>query len=141
MSFDEMWGQARNSAVARQESSMRLNQLPADGGGGGAAQPTLDVDSSVLEERAKKADTVRSNFRDADDQTMSATGKIELKGFKSQAAIATFQKRWRAQMQYMDELLDKGVAGNLRTSAAEFRAEEEKRRQKAHSLKDVREKH
>ncbi|KUN79388.1 hypothetical protein [Streptomyces griseoruber] len=140
MSFDEMWGQARSSAVARQESSMQLNQLPADGGGG-ASQPTLDVDSGVLEERATKADTVRSNFKDADDKTMSATGKVELKGFKSEAAIATFQKRWRSQMQYMDGLLDKGVAGNLRTSAAEFRSEEDKRHQKAKSLRDGKEKH
>lgn len=34
-------------------------------------------------------------------------------------------------MQYMDDLLGKGVAGNLRTSAAEFRKEEDKRRRAA----------
>lgn len=119
---------------------MRLNQVPADGGGSAGSQPSLNVDSGILEERAKKADTVRTNFKDADDKTMAATSKIELKGFKSDAAISTFQKRWRSQMQYMDDLLNRGVAGNLRTSAAEFKAQEEKRRQKAKSLKDEKEK-
>ncbi|MFG2887208.1 hypothetical protein ACGFYV_33810 [Streptomyces sp. NPDC048297] len=129
MSFDEMWGQARTNAAARQHSSMELNQLIADGGGGRSPKDQLHVDSSVLEERAKKAETVRTNFKDADNKTMTATGRIELKGFKSDRAVATFQKRWRSQMQYMDELLEKGAVGNLRVSTAEYKAEEEKRRQ------------
>ncbi|BDD75202.1 MULTISPECIES: hypothetical protein [Streptomyces] len=130
MSFDEMWGQARNAAAARRHSSMQLNQLaPVDAGGG--SSPSLHVDAGVLEERATKADTVRTNFKDADNKVMTATGRVELKGFKSDSALSTFQKRWRSQMQYMDDLLGKGVAGNLRTSAAEFRKEEDKRRRAA----------
>nr|WP_202431542.1 hypothetical protein [Streptomyces sp. SID7804] len=120
-----MWGQARSEALARQQSSMQLNQLAPSGGGG--APLSLQVDAGILEERAKKADTVRTNFKEADDKVMAATGRIELKGFKADAALSTFQKRWRSQMLYMDDLLEKGVAGNLRTSAAEFRKEEDRR--------------
>ncbi|MET7296787.1 hypothetical protein ABZS79_32620 [Streptomyces griseoloalbus] len=133
MSFDEMWGQARNDALARQ-SSMQLNQLAASGGGG--SPHSLQVDAGVLEERAKKAETVRTNFKEADDKVMTATGRIELKGFKADAALSTFQKRWRSQMLYMDDLLEKGVAGNLRTSAAEFRKEEDRRRRAANREHD-----
>ncbi|MFH9009746.1 hypothetical protein ACH4C6_00075 [Streptomyces sp. NPDC017943] len=124
MSFDEMWGQARNTAAARQQSSMQLNQLPA---AGGSAQPHLHVDASVLEGRAKNAETVRKNLMDADDKAMSATSGISLKGFKSDSALAVFQKRWRSQMQHLENLLEKGVKGNLQASAAEFKAEEAKR--------------
>lgn len=131
-----MWGQARSNAAARQHSSMELNQLVADGGGGGGSNNQLQVDAGVLEERAKKAETVRADFKDADNKVMDATGRIELKGFKSDAAVATFQKRWRSEMQYMDELLEKGVAGNLRVSAAEYKAEEDKRRREAKKLHD-----
>ncbi|MFD8524445.1 hypothetical protein ACFV2D_31105 [Streptomyces capillispiralis] len=138
MSFDEMWGQARNDALARQQSSMRLNQLPATegGGAGGAAQAQLHVDASLLEGRAKNAETVRKNFMDADNKVMSATSEITLKGFKSESAITTFQKRWRSQMRHMEDLLQNGVKGNLETSAAAFRAEEAKRLSKVKRLSD-----
>ncbi|MFD8154779.1 hypothetical protein ACFV28_29050 [Streptomyces sp. NPDC059720] len=124
MSFDEMWGQARSSALTRQQSSTQLNQLPA---AGGSAQPHLDVDASVLEGRAKNAETVRKNLMDADDKAMSATSGISLEGFKSNSGVAVFQKRWRSQMQHLENLLERGVKGNLRASAAEFKAEETKR--------------
>ncbi|WSB86992.1 hypothetical protein OH709_09820 [Streptomyces cellulosae] len=124
MSFDEMWGQARSNALARQQSSMQLNQLPAEGG---SSQAHLNVDASVLEERAKNAETVRKNFMDADNKAMSATSNVSLKGFKSDSGLAVFQKRWRTQMRYLESLLETGVKGNLDASAAEFRAEEAKR--------------
>lgn len=138
MSFDEAWSQARSAAAARQNSSMQLNQLAADGGSGGT-EAQLNVDASLLEDRAKKADTVRTNFKDADNKVMGATEKVDLKGFKSDGAITTFQNRWRSQMRYMDTLLEAGVAGNLRISAAEFKAEEAKRLaevKKLHGSKD-----
>lgn len=119
-----MWGQARSDALARQQSSMQLNQLPTEGG---SAQPHLHVDASVLEERAKNAETVRKNFMDADNKALSATKGINLKGFKSDSGVAVFRKRWRAQMWYLEGLLEQGVEGNLQAAAAEFRAEEAKR--------------
>ncbi|MEU0771608.1 MULTISPECIES: hypothetical protein [Streptomyces] len=124
MSFDEMWGQARSNALARQQSSMQLNQLPAEGG---STQAHLHVNGSVLEERAKNAETVRKNFVDADSKAMTATSDVSLKGFKSDSGLALFQKRWRTQMRYLEGLLEKGVKGNLYASAAEFKAEEAKR--------------
>ncbi|HEY8984270.1 MAG TPA: hypothetical protein VIU15_32425 [Streptomyces sp.] len=37
LSFEEEWAQLKADALARQRSGMRIDQLPADGGGGGAA--------------------------------------------------------------------------------------------------------
>ncbi|UUU30511.1 hypothetical protein JIX56_11690 [Streptomyces sp. CA-210063] len=139
MSFDEAWGQARSAAAARQISRTQLNQLAASGGSGGP-EAQLNVDASLLEDRAKKADTVRTNFKDADNKVMGATEKIDLSGFKSDGAISTFQKRWRSQMHYMDTLLETGVAGNLRISAAEFKAEEAKRLAETKKLQDRKDK-
>lgn len=132
MSFEEMWGQARNEALTRQQSSTRLNQLAPVGGG--PTQPQLHVDAAVLEERAKNAETVRKNFADADNKVMSATSEISLKGFKSDSAVDTFQERWRSQMRYMNDLLENGVKGNLRSSAAGFKAEEARRLSKVNHL-------
>lgn len=129
MSFDEMWGQARDNALTRQQSSTRLNQLAPSGGSaaGGESRPQLDVDAGVLGERAKNAETVHKNFMEADDKVMRATSDVTLKGFKSDSALEVFQKRWRSQMRYLENLLEKGVKGNLHTAAAEFKAEEARR--------------
>ncbi|WP_367045289.1 hypothetical protein [Streptomyces sp. Je 1-332] len=117
---------------------MKLNSGGYDDRGGSKSQ--LNVSSSLLEERARKAEIVRGNFKDADNKVMGSTEKVELKGFKSNAGIATFQKRWRRQMKYMDELLENGVADNLRVSAASFKAEEEERLQAAKKLHGEKEK-
>ncbi|MEU1118311.1 MULTISPECIES: hypothetical protein [unclassified Streptomyces] len=124
MPFDDEWNVVK--AEASERSSMELNATSGyDDRGGSKGQ--LNVSSNILEERARKAEIVRGNFRDADNKVMGATEKVDLKGFKSDAAVATFQKRWRRQMRYVDGLLESGVIGNLRTSAASFRAEEEER--------------
>ncbi|MET8686216.1 hypothetical protein ABZV77_18570 [Streptomyces sp. NPDC004732] len=124
MAFEDEWKKVL--AQASEKSPLELN-----GTGGyddrGGSKDQLNVSSSVLEERARKAEIVRGNFRDSDNKVMGATEKVELKGFKSDAAIATFQKRWRRQMRHMDGLLENGVINNLRTSAVSFRAEEQKR--------------
>lgn len=123
-SFDELWGQARTKAVARQRSSMQLNGAPTKSGG----EKRLVVTSSVLEERAKKADEVRKDFAAADDDAMQQTGEVgdSLKGFKSASAFATFTSRWQSQMKYVEGLLEKDVAGALRASAQDYRAREQK---------------
>ncbi|MFI1711373.1 hypothetical protein ACWDDN_40350 [Streptomyces griseoruber] len=137
MSFDEMWGKARSTAVARQDSSMQLNQLPADAGGG-APGPRLVVTSAVLTERAKNTDRVRDDFVDADNAAMKETDQVtaSLLGFKSASAFSAFAIRWRGQMDYVKGLLEKDVAGALRASAQEFVAREIKEKQRHSSEKE-----
>ncbi|GHA13946.1 hypothetical protein ACFOOM_32885 [Streptomyces echinoruber] len=127
MSFDELWGQARSNAVARQHSNMRLNQLPADVGGS-APGKKLVADSGFLMNRATKADTVRDDFVKVDDSATKETSQVgaSLKGFKSGPAFSTFLTRWREQVKYVENLLKNDIAGTLRSSANEYAAREEK---------------
>ncbi|MFF4549148.1 hypothetical protein [Streptomyces sp. NPDC001435] len=127
MSFDEMWGQARTSAVARQHSSMELNQLPADPGGDSSGKK-LVTDSGFLRHRATNADTVRDDFTKADNSAAKETDQVgpSLKGFKSGPAFSTFMTRWRGQMKYVESLLKNDIAGALRSSANDYAAREQK---------------
>jgi hypothetical protein len=88
----------------------------------------LVVTSSVLDERAKKADEVRKDFAAADDDAMKQTGEVgnSLKGFRSASAFTAFTSRWQSQMKYVEGLLEKDVAGALRASAQDYRAREQK---------------
>ncbi|GAA2455730.1 hypothetical protein [Streptomyces glaucus] len=138
MSFDEMWGQIRSNAVARQQSSMQLNQLPADGGGSTPGKK-LVADSAFLKRRATNAETVRDDFVKADNAASKETEQVgsSLKGFKSGPAFSTFMTRWRGQMKYVENLLKNDISGALRTSANEYAAREqrEKARHSSEKLK------
>ncbi|MGW2702672.1 hypothetical protein [Streptomyces sp. NPDC001340] len=127
MSFDEMWGQARSTAAARQHSSMQLNQLPADPGGS-APGKTLVADSGFLRHRAKNAETVRDDFSKVDNDAVKETDQVggSLKGFKSGPAFSTFLTRWRGQMKYVEGLLQSDIAVALRSSANDYAAREQK---------------
>ncbi|TGN72186.1 hypothetical protein E5083_30790 [Streptomyces bauhiniae] len=127
MSFDEMWGHARTTAAARQHSSTQLNHVPADAGGD-ASGKKLVVTSSLLNNRAKNADSVRRDFTEADDSAMKDTREVgpSLKGFACGASFSTFMGRWREQMKYVQGLLEKDVAGSLRASAQDYAAREQK---------------
>ncbi|MFC9925032.1 hypothetical protein [Streptomyces sp. NPDC127190] len=127
MSFDEMWGKARRTAVARQHSSMELNHLP-DGVEGGPSGKKLVADAAFLRNRATHADTVRSDFSKADNAAAKETDQVagSLKGFKSAASFSTFMTRWRGQMKYVEDLLEHDIAGALRSSASDYAAREAK---------------
>lgn len=135
MSFDKEWAAAR--AQASQNIAMQLNSAVDGNGGRSAAEERLKVSSHTLRDRAGKSDTVRTNFSEADDEAARETGQIRdgLKGFKSAEALDVFQKRWRTQMAYMSDLLESGVAGNLRAAANDF-AEREKQEKVRHSRAD-----
>jgi hypothetical protein len=96
-----MWGQARSSAAARQHSSMRLNQLPADRGPTGEK---LVADAGFLRNRAKKADTVRDDFSKVDNDAVKETKQVghSLKGFKSGSAFSTNISRWGNKMKNIE---------------------------------------
>ncbi|WP_405552345.1 hypothetical protein [Streptomyces sp. NBC_01171] len=138
MSFDEMWGQARTTAAARQHSSMQLNHIPADPGEA-ADGKKLVTDAGFLRHRAKSADTARTDFVKTDDAATKETGQVagSLKGFKSGPAFTTFMTRWRGQVDYVENLLKNDIVGALRTSANEYAAREqqEKARHSSERLK------
>ncbi|WP_030381295.1 MULTISPECIES: hypothetical protein [unclassified Streptomyces] len=136
MSFDEMWGQARSSAAARQHSSMQLNQLPSDPGGSTPGKK-LVADSGFLRNRAKNAGTVRDDFAKVDNDAMKQTDQVggSLKGFKSGPAFSTFLTRWRSQMKYVEGLLANDITVALHSSANDYAAREQKEKARHSSEK------
>ncbi|MFJ8649031.1 hypothetical protein ACIRNI_23280 [Streptomyces sp. NPDC093546] len=104
MGFDQEWAQLRDEAAARQATSMRLNQLPADpGGGGGVAGPGGILESSPAEKRAAantidnslvKQTTDATNW--ADEATTGAIGS--LKGWETAAGLKTVESTWDKQV-------------------------------------------
>ncbi|MCZ7414887.1 MULTISPECIES: hypothetical protein [unclassified Streptomyces] len=136
MSFDQEWAQLKERA------GLRLAGVAPIDGGGGIPGPQLKVTPSLLENRAGEAETVRTAFRKADDETMKETGEIAkgLTGFGSAGAFAVFQERWREQMTFMDGLLGRGVAQSLRNAAGLLRVEDLDQADKARDIdvpKDV----
>ncbi|GAA2410295.1 hypothetical protein GCM10010420_43830 [Streptomyces glaucosporus] len=121
MSFDEEWAQLVAKATQERETRMSLN-----GHGGGGSGKKLRVTPGELTERAGRTDAIRGDFAKADNAAMKETEQIAdgLKGFKSAAAFATFQERWREQMKYLQNLLDNGVAKPLRSAASELQRED-----------------
>ncbi|MEV5933746.1 hypothetical protein AB0L56_13640 [Streptomyces sp. NPDC052079] len=100
MSFDEMWGQARDNALARQQSSTRLNQLPASGGGGSGGSD-YTVRSPDLKAVGNEAQELFHGFeRDAfhaGANTGTAGTSLDEDGFKTGSAMWTAWDTWRSQ--------------------------------------------
>ncbi|MEU5899122.1 hypothetical protein [Streptomyces venezuelae] len=130
MSFEEEWATARSTAVS--ETRMRLNAVD-DGSGNRGLGRGLKVTSSVLNQRADKADIVREDFLKADNAAMTETAQVgpSLKGFESGPAFANFIDRWKSQMAYVEKLVQNDVAGALRRSAQTFTEREKKERDRA----------
>ncbi|WP_063792606.1 hypothetical protein [Streptomyces atriruber] len=125
MSFDSDWASARSAATAK--TNMQLN-ASYDGTGNRGLGRGLKVTSSILNERAGKADTVREDFMKADNSAMKETAQVgpSLKGFESSSAFSTFADRWKGQMTHVESLLKDDVSGALRTSAQSYMARERK---------------
>ncbi|WP_158708882.1 hypothetical protein [Streptomyces sp. NRRL S-920] len=73
MSFEEEWANAR--AAATTETSMRLNAVD-DGSGNRGLGRGLKVTSSVLNDRAEKAEIVREDFLKADNAALTEHLKL-----------------------------------------------------------------
>ncbi|MBO8200090.1 hypothetical protein ACFW4X_32895 [Streptomyces smyrnaeus] len=136
MSFEQEWAGLKAAYAPESTAHMRLAgaDVPGGGGGGGtgggpAGKKRLQVTDHVLRERAGRAETVRGQFLKADDEVMRETGQIGggLKGFRTEAALATFQERWRDQMSYVKQQLT-GTASALRTAAGAFTTEDHRRK-------------
>ncbi|MBO8185465.1 type VII secretion target [Streptomyces spirodelae] len=136
MSFEQEWAGLKAAYAPEGTAHMRLagaDGLQGGGGGGIGRGPNpkqrLNVTGSVLRSRAGRAETVRGQFLKADDEVMRETGQITgtLKGFRTDAAIATFQERWRDQMSYVKQQFG-STASALRTAAGAFETEDHRRK-------------
>ncbi|MCF2131879.1 hypothetical protein L1I79_36475 [Strepomyces sp. STD 3.1] len=100
MSFDEMWGQVRSAATARQHSSMQLNQLPTSGGGGGGGSD-YTVTSPDLKAVGNEAQELFHAFETgafhAGATTDTASTSLDDDGFKTGSALWTAWDTWRSQ--------------------------------------------
>lgn len=100
MSFEEAWGQARNSAAARQSSKMELNSLAA-GGGGGTGGKDYTVTSPDLKAVGNDAQELYHNFENAafyaGAQHDTAARSLDSDGFKTGSAMWTAWNTWRSQ--------------------------------------------
>ncbi|MGW2619944.1 hypothetical protein [Streptomyces sp. NPDC001500] len=99
MSFDEMWGQARSTAAARQESSMRLNQVSAEGGGEGGYNYTVTKPDlkAVGNDTQELFHVFEVDAFHAGAQTNTAANELDKHKFKTGAALWTAWDTWRSQ--------------------------------------------
>ncbi|MGP3986865.1 hypothetical protein [Streptomyces sp. 3N207] len=150
MSFEQEWAGLKAAYAPETTVHMRLAGTGTHGGGtvvGGAGsgangQKRLHVTAHVLRGRAGHAETVRSQFLKADDEVTRETGQITgaLKGFRTDAAIATFQERWRDQMSYVKQQFT-GTASALRSAAGAFTTEDHRRKRDIDAVAGTKDSH
>jgi hypothetical protein len=109
MGFDEEWAQLRAEAAERRGASMRLNQLPADQGGGGlngklASTPSEKRAAANTIETTLVPDTKKATDW-ADEATTGAMGA--LKGWETAAGLKTVQDTWDKQVKTLIGRLDR----------------------------------
>lgn len=101
MSFDEMWGQARTSAAARQHSSMQLNHVPASGGSGGDGASDYTVTSPDLKAVGNEAQglfhRLDTDAFHAGAQTGTAVDELMQDGFATGLALSMAWNKWVSQ--------------------------------------------
>ncbi|WP_030771714.1 hypothetical protein [Streptomyces sp. NRRL F-2664] len=99
MSFEEEWSAAR--ATASSQVAMRLNQAPADPGGGtGGADLALDQDQigAVGSEAYKLHTRLQTDGKHAATATTEAAGALTREGFASGAALLKANSVWESQV-------------------------------------------
>ncbi|MGW3385952.1 hypothetical protein [Streptomyces cinereoruber] len=106
MGFEEEWGALRAEAVARQESDMRLNQLPAEPSGPAAPGGPGDFGSTPAEKKAA-ANTIENelepNTKKATDWADEASNAA-VKGFdgwQTAAGLKKVQETWDKQVKVL----------------------------------------
>ncbi|OLZ66716.1 hypothetical protein AVW11_15000 [Streptomyces amritsarensis] len=99
MSFDEEWSAAR--ATASSNAAMRLNQAPADPGGGtGGADLAFHQDQigAVGSEAYKLHTRLQTDGKHAATATTEAAGALTREGFASGAALLKAGNLWETQV-------------------------------------------
>lgn len=99
MSFDEMWGQARNTAAARQQSSMQLNHVAAGDAGGGASDYTVTSPDlkAVGNDAQELFHHLETDAFHAGAATGTASTQLTDDGFKTGSALYSAWDTWRSQ--------------------------------------------
>ncbi|MFD4867219.1 hypothetical protein [Streptomyces sp. NPDC058412] len=99
MSFDKEWSAARATATAN--VSMRLNQVPADPGGGGAGgdlELNQDHIGAVGSDAYKLHTRLQTDGKHAATATSEAAGALTKEGFASGAALLKAHGLWESQV-------------------------------------------
>ncbi|MEU1570913.1 hypothetical protein ABZ519_07040 [Streptomyces collinus] len=122
MSFEEEWAQLKADALARQQTGVQINQLPADSGGGAG--------SPVAGSLVAKAQSINGNANllieiagflqegrpDAELTTMAREPRVPADVAKQVARFAGF-----ADDQYLDSVaLFAALSTRLRTAGSDF---------------------
>ncbi|MFF8604359.1 hypothetical protein ACF06X_00310 [Streptomyces sp. NPDC015346] len=124
MSFDDEWASVRTKAQA--DVSMRLNQVPADPGGG-SGNADLGVDQDKLGAIGSAAYALHGRLvkdgNHARTNTSEAATGMSTSGFRTGSAMATVQETWSSQL---STLLDAcaNISNHLDYSAATHAKEE-----------------
>ncbi|MGW7461472.1 hypothetical protein [Streptomyces sp. NPDC054797] len=98
MSFDEEWSAARATATAH--VSMRLNQAPADPGGGGGGDLEINQDhiGAIGSEAYKLHTRLQTDGKHAATSTAEAASALTKEGFASGAALLKVNTTWETQV-------------------------------------------
>ncbi|MEU9705740.1 hypothetical protein [Streptomyces sp. NPDC047981] len=108
MSFNDEWAQAKNTAIANQSADMRLNQLPADGGGG-----TGPADLATTPAKKKQAaNSIENHIQPdlksaADAADESTSGAVAgFKGWETAAGLKKAHEHWDSQVKRLNARLE-----------------------------------
>ncbi|WMX46790.1 hypothetical protein [Streptomyces roseicoloratus] len=98
MTFEEEW--AAESSAAANRASTRLNQLPADPGGGGGADLGVKQDhlGAVGHAAHELHGRLLKDGNHARNDTSGAATDLSNNGFRSGSALATVQETWGSQL-------------------------------------------
>ncbi|MFF5937055.1 hypothetical protein [Streptomyces sp. NPDC012508] len=122
MSFNDEWTQAKNAAADNQ-SAMRLNQLPADGGSGGTA-PDLATTPAKKKQAANSIENhiqpdLKTAADAADESTSSAIATF--KGWETAAGLKKAHEHWDSQVKRLNARLE-SEKGALRSASTLFQS-------------------
>jgi hypothetical protein len=123
---------------------MRLNSLPAEGGGGGSAGGTAKVDTHRLDQAANALVELRGDTENvdnkADEDTLSAVtglnkhtapGMPEAGSWATAGSLVTMDVRWGSQVLNLKGMLQ-DISDKLHTTSGHYtRAEQEEKARQA----------
>ncbi|MEV6330835.1 hypothetical protein [Streptomyces sp. NPDC051909] len=94
MSFDDEWAQQKSAAATR------LNQLPADPGGGGSGKPDLGTTPAKKQKAANDIAGIQTTVREGADAADEGTnGAVsEFKGWDTASGLKKAHEHWDTQV-------------------------------------------